>query len=180
MKKKIMSLCLVVALAAVTVVGGSLAYFTAKADKTNDFTVGNAKIELEEGDWDAALAADPNVHKNLAPGETVVKDPKVNNIGANPVYIRVKVEDKSGLDVTFQGYDEKWVEQNGYYYYMEEVAPGTGTTELFQSFMIPAEVENDYDGIERDINVYAEAVQSKGASANVLDSPANLEAWFNT
>ena len=48
MKKKILALCLVVALAATAVIGGTLAYFidTDKAD--NVFTVGGVRIELVE------------------------------------------------------------------------------------------------------------------------------------
>ena len=48
MKKKILALCLVVALAVTAVVGGTLAYFTDKDAETNTFTVGNVKIDLLE------------------------------------------------------------------------------------------------------------------------------------
>lgn len=48
MKKKIMVICLCVALVAVAVVGASLAYFTDTDFAKNTFTVGNVKIELLE------------------------------------------------------------------------------------------------------------------------------------
>ena len=48
MKKKIVAICLCVALAAVAVVGASLAYFTDTKAATNTFTVGNVKINLIE------------------------------------------------------------------------------------------------------------------------------------
>ena len=48
MKKKIIALCLVVALAATAIVGGTLAYFTDTASAQNTFTVGNVKIQLLE------------------------------------------------------------------------------------------------------------------------------------
>ncbi len=48
MKKKILAVCLCVALVAVAVVGATLAYFTDKDAKTNTFTVGNVKIKLIE------------------------------------------------------------------------------------------------------------------------------------
>ena len=44
MKKKIVSLALVAALAAICIVGASLAYFTDKDNADNTFTVGNVKI----------------------------------------------------------------------------------------------------------------------------------------
>lgn len=48
MKKKIFSLCLVVALAATAIIGGTLAYFTDTDNATNTFTTANVKIELIE------------------------------------------------------------------------------------------------------------------------------------
>ena len=48
MKKKIMAICLCVALVAVAVVGASLAYFTDTDSAQNTFTVGNVKIQLLE------------------------------------------------------------------------------------------------------------------------------------
>lgn len=52
MKKKILALCLVVALAVTAVVGGTLAYFTDKDAETNTFTVGGVKIDLIEQERD--------------------------------------------------------------------------------------------------------------------------------
>ena len=51
MKKKIVAICLCVALAAVAVVGASLAYFTDTKSATNTFTVGNVKINLIESTY---------------------------------------------------------------------------------------------------------------------------------
>ena len=48
MKKKILVLCLVVALAVTAVVGGTLAYFTDKDAATNTFTAGGVTINLIE------------------------------------------------------------------------------------------------------------------------------------
>ena len=51
MKKKILSLCLVLAMAAIAVVGGTMAYFTDKDTETNTFTVGNVEIDLIESQY---------------------------------------------------------------------------------------------------------------------------------
>ena len=48
MKKKLIAISLVVAMLAVAIVGGSLAYFTDTKSATNTFTVGNVKIDLIE------------------------------------------------------------------------------------------------------------------------------------
>ena len=52
MKKKILALCLCVALAATAIVGASLAYFTDTDEATNTFTVGNVSIKLIEEERD--------------------------------------------------------------------------------------------------------------------------------
>lgn len=52
MKKKILVLCLVVALAVTAVVGGTLAYFTDTDNETNTFTAGGVKIDLIEQERD--------------------------------------------------------------------------------------------------------------------------------
>lgn len=48
MKKKIITLCLVLALALTAIGGATLAYFTDTAEATNTFTVGNVSIDLIE------------------------------------------------------------------------------------------------------------------------------------
>lgn len=48
MKKKIMTISLVVALAAIAIVGGTLAYFTDTDQATNTFTAGGVEIDLIE------------------------------------------------------------------------------------------------------------------------------------
>ena len=50
MKKNLLALVLVVALAATAVIGGTLAYFTDTDEATNTFTVGGVKIDLIETD----------------------------------------------------------------------------------------------------------------------------------
>lgn len=51
MKKKIVSLCLVVALAATAVIGGTLAYFTDTKEATNTITTGDVSIQLYESQY---------------------------------------------------------------------------------------------------------------------------------
>ena len=70
MKKKILAICLVIALAATAVIGGTLAYFTDTTEaKVNEFTVGNVDIDLTEPSW----AGDAT----LMPGVSYDKDPTI-------------------------------------------------------------------------------------------------------
>ena len=101
MKKKIISLCLVVALGATAVIGGTLAYFTDTDEATNTFTVGNVDIVLDEApvsregdEWVADNQADrvkENTYEDIFPGATLPKDPTVHNVGSYGAFVRVKI-----------------------------------------------------------------------------------------
>lgn len=197
MKKKIVSLCLCVALLAVAV-GGTLAYFTDTTEtKDNVFTVGNVEIELTEEDWEK------EEHDDVYPGEALPKDPCVENKGDNPCFVRIKV---TGLDclgaanmITYETDNtkdklgENWVKgDDGYFYYMKPLGglyqvQNEGmdyqTTALFEKIRIPTTVTNGFDG-SYDVQVYAEAVQAQGAKPSWSDvkniSLTDLQAWFDT
>ena len=113
MKKKILTICLIVALAATAIIGGTLAYFTDTAEATNTFTAGGVKIDLIEQQRNAdSSALEPFENdKNLMPivgsaqgeQETVggVKLPTaenyvdkimtIKNTGASAAYVRIFV-----------------------------------------------------------------------------------------
>ena len=93
MKKKILALVLCVAMLAIAIVGGTMAYFTDTHEQTNTFTAGKVGISLDEavvekdtdeesetfGDLVATgqrTAANPDPY-HLYPGMTVTKDPTI-------------------------------------------------------------------------------------------------------
>ena len=82
MKKKILALCLVVALAVTAVVGGSLAYFTDTENATNTFTTGKVDITLNEtfSENDA----------KLLPGKDIAKIVNVTN-NEEDAYVRLHI-----------------------------------------------------------------------------------------
>ena len=82
MKKKILSLTLVVCLLAIAVVGGTMAYFTDKDAELNTFTFGNIDIDLEE-----TFVAD----SELVPGLDVNKDAWIENTGDNAAWVWAEV-----------------------------------------------------------------------------------------
>lgn len=84
MKKKIIALCLIVALAATAVIGGTLAYFTDTETVTNAFTVGNVNISLTEPSWKGKA--------NLMPGVDFAKDPTIKvEAGSMDSYVFLKL-----------------------------------------------------------------------------------------
>lgn len=113
MKKKLVAISLVVAMLAIAVIGGSLAYFTDTANADNTFTVGGVKIELVEQQRNAeSTALEPFVNnKVLMPivgsaqgGKEIVggvemptaenyvdKIISIKNTGASKAYVRVFV-----------------------------------------------------------------------------------------
>ena len=82
MKKKILALCLVVALAVTAVVGGSLAYFTDTDAKTNTFTTGKVDITLNET-FNEQTA-------KLLPGKNIEKIVNVTN-NEEDAYVRLHI-----------------------------------------------------------------------------------------
>lgn len=109
MKKKIISLALIAALAATAVVGGTLAYFTDVDSNSNVFTMGNIDIVLDEEEVkrveDEWVDVNPqeenrvqaNTYENVYPGAVLPKDPTVHNEGSYGAFVRVKVTVVNGM-----------------------------------------------------------------------------------
>ena len=79
------------------VIGGAIAYFTDTDQKTNTFTIGSVDITLTEDGWDALEDANnndiPDAAEDMMPGESVTKDPLINNDSTkNDAYVFAKVE----------------------------------------------------------------------------------------
>ena len=93
MKKKIVALCLVLALALTAIGGATLAYFTDTDTETNTFTVGNVKIDLVE---------DFQQNSVLLPGSKTENNVKkavwVENTGVSDAYMWIEVWVPSALD----------------------------------------------------------------------------------
>lgn len=96
MKKKLLAFAMVFAMAAVAIVGGTLAYFTDSEAKDNVFTVGNVSVELNEyqlGENGTEVLFEESNDKLLMPGAQNAKDKivRVTNDGNQAAYIRVRV-----------------------------------------------------------------------------------------
>lgn len=192
MKKKVLALCLVIALAATAIIGGTLAYFTDNDKATNTFTVGNVSIELTEPNWEGSGSQDaPEVY----PGEPLAKDPTVKNDGANPCFVRIKVEGLDCLgdagDITYRTdyvtgkLGDNWVKhEDGYYYYNTVLEVGAKTDALFDQIVIPTGLTNGDAKTKFNVVVSAEAVQAQGAKASWAAvqsmTVAEIAAWFAT
>lgn len=193
MKKQVLAGALAASIAAVAIAGASLAYFTDEKAADNTFTVGNVKIELTEPSWNNGtdLGGFEVEAKDLYPGEAVAKDPTVKNVGANPAFVRIKVDMAENVKnvISFRtnyqdGISSDWEEYNGYYYYKGVLAVDETTDALFDQIVLSTSVENDQLVGTQNINVTAQAVQAQGAQTKWADvenmTVEQIAAWFAT
>jgi len=191
MKKRNLVLGSVVVLAALLIVGGTMAWFTASSDPvTNKFTAGTVKIELHDVDGNGNAFGPIS---NVNPGDEYTKVVYVKNTGSKAVYVRVKLtpgwidaEGQSlelkvnGLDMaTFPMVGNKWLlHTDGRYYYKDPIASEAVTQHLIEKVVFAgAAMTNDYQGATFTLKVEAEAVQASheaykdewGASIDFLE-----------
>lgn len=163
MKKKILTLALVLALVAIMVTG-TLAYFTAEDEVTNTFTVGSVKIEIYENDEPTDEEVMPfgpltpivNVEDPSADVSYMGKVVEVKNTGANDAYIRTHIAiptDLVGylyLDLNTAGWERQTdstatVDGVNYtvftYDYTAAVSGGEFTTELLKGVYLGSNVD---------------------------------------
>lgn len=180
MKKKMITLFLIVAMIAVAAIGGTLAYFTDSKETTNTFTMGSVEIELTESNWSAPA--------NTVPGVSYAKNPVVKNTGKNDAWIRVDVilsdaaafktaaakYTNTELSSMFVGLDTtNWTALTPAdgandtlifsFYYKTALAKETSTSALFTAVKIPGKFTNaDMTNIGTDftITVQAHAIQT--------------------
>lgn len=145
LSKKSIALILAFAMIVGTVIGGTIAWLTAKTDEvTNVFTTSNISITLQEHEYDAEKdeLTDKTTttgvdNYKMVPGWTIPKDPLLTvEGGSEDCWLFIKVEEKGGnvtvdnTDYTFDSFidykidehnwtqliDEKDVNVDGVYY----------------------------------------------------------------
>ena len=190
-KKKLGTGLLALALVGVVGIGGSLAWFTDTENTTNTFTVNHVDIGLKEDNW-------AGQNKVFMPGDTIPKDPVVTlDDESSPAYVRIKgvklvVTPADGRNPEQLEYDideiadinGDWVKgTDGNYYYQYALSNDEGglteTTPLFNSITLPgAEWDNDYVGATINIEIVADAIQSKNYEPT-RNEKEEIVAWDN-
>lgn len=188
MKKSLLVGMLVFSLAALLVVGGTMAWFTDNAKVTNLFTAGTVEIKVNEHgfkdieDWN--------------PGDTTDKDVSVISNGSKQTYVRVKLTpvwyegeevaddvDADNVELILDAdWEDNWVKSEGWYYYKEILNQGGETELLLDAVHLKGEeTDDDYQGLTLCIEVEADAVQaSNGAfkdAWNLDELPDGVEEW---
>lgn len=179
MKKKITALCLAVAMLAVAVIGGTLAYFTDTDEAKNVFTVGSINIVLHEDNaliGDPAYAMDDNYREwlkdqTMLPNIPVEKDAWVENTGKNSAYVRVKVTVPANLNpVWASDLAQDWIiadtakgtDKTEYTLKYNRVLPAGGNTSDFLTAIVMDAYYNDQNNPTFDVIIDVEAIQADG------------------
>ncbi len=139
MKKKILALAMAALMLAVAVVGGTLAYFTDTDQNTNEFAIGNVKIDLYEDikqtdgitmtkdgkevdhivyldakDLGKGDDTNPDVnYENIQPGHVMTKIAHVENVGQNDAYVALVIKQENYLNFN-QNVDEYYENLDDY------------------------------------------------------------------
>jgi len=189
MNKKNLLIGSALVLAALLVVGGTMAWFTAAAGPvTNTFTAGTVEIELHDVQMDNGeeLLFPENGIGNVNPGDEYEKIVYVENTGSEAVYVRVRLtpawtkgESSLPLQVgsvdmaTFPLLNNGWVLHTDRWYYYTEPLAGAGdnvanavTTHLIEEVKFAGkEMTNAYQGATFTLTVEAEAIQASNGAA---------------
>ncbi len=185
-KRRVLLLAGLLAVLAITGIGGSLAWLSNAEQANNTFTVGLVNIGIVEN---GGLTPIEGGSKDFVPitstGQTVTKDVQIKNLDtpagrAVPACIRARVvptwryadDSSAAVPVTLVLADTStnWIlKDDGYYYYKLPVAPGNLTESLMKNVTVNSAVPT---GAHLEIQVIADAVQAEGGAA--------LDAWgFN-
>lgn len=183
MKKQKLVLFAALIICAAVITGGTLAFFTADETAYNVITTGSLSMDLIELTTDGQPFPEKGID-GVMPGTSVDKIPFVKNTGSVDFYTRVTMEmrmtaaDGSTLSDKFVSLDintKDWTEKDGYYYYNYNVKPGEETKPLFTKVSFDKLMDNPYMNARLEIDIHAEAVQSK----NNTDSPLTAEGWVS-
>lgn len=182
MKRKILVFALLAACLSMLAYS-TTAYFTYEDTATNVIAMGNIKIELQElsipNDGSEPVSFTDPI--DVLPGTSVSKVVRVKNIGSNPAFLRIAVKKSvllaEGLTgevdtslITCNINTEKWIEQDGYYYYTEKLAPGETTAPLFTEVSFAPNMSNLYQQSRALIHIQAQATQVANNGSTALDA----------
>lgn len=157
-KKLLLTSCLALLL----MTTGSVIYAMPETSTMNHFQTGIVDISLEEFQTvdGKEIAWEDGV--NVLPGKTISKIPRITNNGSC-CFVRVKLtfrDTDEELEKSIFGMDG-WIKENdGYYYYPEELKTDE-TADIFQGLNIPEDFSQDGEGTDFFLDVDVDAVQSQ-------------------
>lgn len=200
MKKRVLLMGLAAVMVMGAVVGGSLAAGQASAENPVTAPLAAATLNIEWTGGESAPVALTVTDKALMPADEIeVKDGyKVDNTGSVDAYIRVTVtkywadeKDKTtklaAENIELGLNSDDWLQatslfegnsnETEVYYYKYPVPAGQSTSELLKTIGIPADLTNEYAGMNVHLEAVADGVQFAGADAADLNASGILANW---
>lgn len=183
MKRKIMAIA--TSLLTIGLIFGAYhtsAYYTAEERAHNVITSGDIDIDLVEmmESEDGSIVPFEN-QEGVMPGVAVSKIVTVKNIGGQPAFIRIRLDQlitladgtESDIDSSLVSCNlntENWTEKDGYYYYNDILNPSEETEPLFTEVTLSGKMGNIYQSSKFELIVYAQATQVANNGENALDA----------
>lgn len=182
------------ALVALMAIGSTFAYFVDRDSVTNNFTVGDVEISVDEPGWN------PDDGQDITPNKVMSKDPRVTNDGVNDAFVFIKVTvpratvKTANADGTVNAAANQdlytYTVNNGWkliktesgtstseYVYayagdkMTALAPGQTTGSLFDTVKFINIIEEQLDGQSLDIDIDTMGIQTADLGT---DSPIEI------
>lgn len=170
-KKKIFLLVIACLLIVSASFGATYAFLIANDSVSNEFTIGENKIDVEE-DYDPP--------EKLLPGTVITKKPSVKNTGNLSCFVRMRADFSDSrareiceeLDIDTENWE--YDTSDGYYYYKKLLDPGQSTEYLFTKIVIRTEKDGSEltaaDMIDFDVLVFAESCQHEDHDGECADN----------
>lgn len=196
MKKRNIMLGTAIMLAVLLVAGGTMAWFTAEAEVTNEFTAGTVDIDLLENEVVIGGEVGGLDIENVNPGDEYDKLIQVKSNGSKRTYVRVKLTPEWALvsGNSFTGNFNAtslppamlvgvnatdWILDGGYYYYKDILTTGITTNALITGVKFDGpNMGNEYQGSTFKLKVEVEAIQATNnafTSWGITSLPAGVE-----
>ena len=173
MKRKLVLTSAVVLILAL-LAAGTFAYFTKDARATNVITTGTIDITLNDEIRGGEKTDTGWKLEGVMPGQAVKKTVSITNNGSAEAWLRVKLAVRvtvggeempltfgDGQSVLLFATGDRWIAQDGYYYYRDATKSGDTTKQLFSSLQLNPLLPNAYQGCTVTVDVLAQAVQVK-------------------
>lgn len=198
-KKRILLISLVLLFTMVLGISFTIAYMSDQRIVTNKFEFGDVAVQVTESATWVVQDPDGSNHEvrkmdtSIRPGQTVTKDPLVENIGTVPCYVRATISVGDGVFqnkqsitsfLTMGALGSGWVPADGQswftgnsvtVYYNSELAKGAKTSKIFESVTLNA-TDGSGDALLEgannsfDIVVTVEAVQTRANGKTITSA----------
>lgn len=156
---------------------GGVAYALTSVEVVNNFETGIVDISLSEYSIVNGEETEWVDNPVIMPADKISKIPRISNQG-NECYVRAKLTFRGIPEISesnLYGIGENWFKaDDGYYYYREVLGEGDAV-DLFKGVNIPEDLPQEYEGRSFNIDIEADAVQSKNFTPS-FNSPA---PWGN-